>query len=158
MTPFIKTVVTAVGGLVAAVASALCCAGPLVAIAFGVSGAGMAGTFEPPRPYFLGAAGVFLAGGFVLVHREERKACEPGKPCAKPLVRRRTVKLFCSGKELVYSVQGLPIAGGKKVMDAVEKLVRDEVGVPPGTTCWRPYASDKDAGARDGLPRSRESG
>lgn len=89
MTPFIKTVVTAVGGLVAAVASALCCAGPLVAVALGVSGAGIAGTFEPLRPYFLGAAGVFLAGGFVLPHREERKACEPGKPCAEPLARRR---------------------------------------------------------------------
>ncbi len=85
----IKMMAAVVGGVVAAFASALCCAGPLVAVALGVSGAGFASTFEPLRPYFLGATGVFLAGGFLLLRRDERNACEPGKPCAEPRVRRR---------------------------------------------------------------------
>lgn len=79
----------AVGSVAAAFASALCCAGPLIAIALGVSGAGLAATFEPLRPYFVAGAVVFLVLGYVAVQREERKACAPGKACASPEVRRR---------------------------------------------------------------------
>jgi len=85
----LKTALTAIGGVAAALGSALCCAGPLIAVTLGISGAGFASTFEPLRPYFLGLTAVLLAGGFVMVHREEQKACEPGKPCAEPTVRRR---------------------------------------------------------------------
>jgi mercuric ion transport protein len=84
-----KTIAAAVGGVTAAVVSALCCVGPPVAVALGVSGAGLAGTFEPLRPWFLGATGAFLGGGFWLLHQEERKACEPGRLCASPTARRR---------------------------------------------------------------------
>ena len=79
----------AAGSVVAAFASALCCAGPLIAVAIGVSGAGLAATFEPLRPYFVAGAVFFLGLGYVAVRREERNACEPGKPCASPEVRRR---------------------------------------------------------------------
>jgi hypothetical protein len=48
-----KTVLATTGGVASAVASALCCAGPLVAVALGLSGAGLAATFEPLRPYFV---------------------------------------------------------------------------------------------------------
>jgi hypothetical protein len=48
-----KTALAATGGVVAAVVSTLCCAGPLVAVALGLSGAGLAATFEPLRPYFV---------------------------------------------------------------------------------------------------------
>lgn len=78
----------ALGGVAAAVGSALCCAGPLVAVAVGLSGAGLAATFEPLRPYFLGGTTLLLGSGFYLLHREEAKACEPGKACADPRVRR----------------------------------------------------------------------
>lgn len=83
-----KAVVPGVGGVAAAAGSALCCAGPVVAVILGVSGAGLSQS-EPFRPYFLGATALFLVLGFVLLDREERKACEPGKPCADPAVRRR---------------------------------------------------------------------
>ena len=83
-----KAVVPGVGGVVAAAGSALCCAGPVVAVMLGVSGAGLS-RFEPFRPYFLGATALFLVFGFVLLDRDERNACEPGKPCADPGVRRR---------------------------------------------------------------------
>ena len=84
-----KPTLAALGGLTVAVGSALCCAGPLVAVAIGLSGAGFAATFEPLRPYFLGGTAVLLGLGFYLLHREEERACEPGKACADRRVRRR---------------------------------------------------------------------
>jgi mercuric ion transport protein len=84
-----KTVLAALGAVGAAIGSALCCLGPLVAVALGVSGAGLAATFEPLRPYFIGATALFLGLGVVMLRREERKACAPGKACASPEVRRR---------------------------------------------------------------------
>ena len=88
-TPGTKTFLAATGGVAAAVTSALCCAGPLVAVALGLSGAGLAATFEPLRPYFVAGTVASLGFGFVVVRREERKACEPGSLCASPLARRR---------------------------------------------------------------------
>jgi mercuric ion transport protein len=83
-----KAALPGVGGVFAAIGSAVCCAGPVVAVSLGVSGAGLA-AFEPYRPYFLGATAAFLVLGFRLLDREEKAACVPGKPCADPAVRRR---------------------------------------------------------------------
>src|SRR3989475_1092339 len=69
-----KTALAATGGVVAAVVSTLCCAGPLVAVALGLSGAGLAATFEPLRPYFV--AGTVLALGFGFVVRSEEHTSE----------------------------------------------------------------------------------
>jgi hypothetical protein len=60
-----------------------------VAVALGLSGAGVAATFEPLRPYFVVGTAVALGTGFVVLQREERKACEPGRLCASPVARRR---------------------------------------------------------------------
>ena len=84
-----KPILAMAGGVTAALASALCCAGPLVAVMLGLSGAGLATTFEPLRPFFLIGAAVSLGGGFAWLRREEQHACEPGKACADPQVRRR---------------------------------------------------------------------
>ncbi len=89
MSVFGKGLATAIAGVGAAVISALCCAGPVVAVALGVSGAGLSSTFEPLRPYFLGSTALFLGGGFFLLHKEEKNACEPDKVCADPRVRKR---------------------------------------------------------------------
>ena len=75
------------GAVAAAFASVLCCAGPLLAVTVGVSGAGLAATFTPLRPWFLGATAAFLLLGFWLLDREEKQACEPDRPCAGPEVR-----------------------------------------------------------------------
>ncbi|HYS00239.1 MAG TPA: mercuric transporter MerT family protein [Gemmatimonadales bacterium] len=88
-TSLTRTVLAATGGVAAAVASTLCCAGPLVAVALGLSGAGLAATFEPLRPYFVAGTALALGFGFVVVRREEKRACEPGTFCASPIVRRR---------------------------------------------------------------------
>jgi len=87
--PLGKTVLAAGAGLAAAAGSALCCAGPLVAVFLGLSGAGLAATFEPLRPYFVAGTVVSLGAGFALLQREERRACAPGAMCASPAARRR---------------------------------------------------------------------
>ena len=84
-----KTTLAATGAIAAAVASTLCCAGPLVAVALGLSGAGLAATFEPLRPYFVAGTVVALGFGFVVLHHEDRQACKPGSLCASPIARRR---------------------------------------------------------------------
>lgn len=97
-----KTLLTAAGGVATAFGSALCCAGPVLAVTLGVSGAGLASTFEPLRPYFLTGTALLLGSGFFLLHREEQKACEPGKVCAEPKVRRRM-------KAALWSATGLAV-------------------------------------------------
>ncbi|MBA3893692.1 MAG: mercury transporter [Gemmatimonadales bacterium] len=92
--PIGKTLLAAGAGVAAAVGSALCCAGPLVAVFLGLSGAGLAAAFEPLRPYFVAATTLFLLLGFVAVRREERKACQPGQLCASPTIRRRMNRLL----------------------------------------------------------------
>jgi len=88
-TPATKTTFAATGAIIAAVGSTLCCAGPLVAVALGLSGAGLAATFEPLRPFFVAGTVLALGFGFVVLQREERKSCEPGSLCASPVARRR---------------------------------------------------------------------
>ncbi len=88
-TPATKTTLAAASAVAAAIGSALCCAGPLVAVALGLSGAGLAATFEPLRPVFVAGSVLALGLGFVVLQREERKACEPGSLCASPVARRR---------------------------------------------------------------------
>ncbi|MEX1258987.1 MAG: mercuric transporter MerT family protein [Gemmatimonadota bacterium] len=85
----LRTGMAVAGGVAAAVGSALCCAGPMIAVGAGVSGAGLV-AFEPFRPYFLGGTAALLAFGFYTVHREEKAACDADQPCADPGVRRRT--------------------------------------------------------------------
>ncbi len=93
-TPVTKTVLATAGGVAAAIGSALCCAGPLVAVALGMSGAGLAATFEPLRAYFVAGTVLALGSGFFVLRREERKACEPGTPCALPITRRRMKRVL----------------------------------------------------------------
>jgi mercuric ion transport protein len=99
-----KAVFPGAGGVLAAVGSALCCGGPVVAVSLGVSGAGLA-AFEPYRPYFLAATAVFLVAGFWLLDREEKAACVPGKPCAEPAVRKRmkVILWVATGAAVVFA-------------------------------------------------------
>jgi mercuric ion transport protein len=84
-----KGILAATGAVTAAMASTLCCAEPLVAVALGLSGAGLAATFEPLRPLFVAGTVLALGFGFVVLHREQKRACEPGALCASPVARRR---------------------------------------------------------------------
>lgn len=75
MAEWLRTAVPAVGGVAAAAVSALCCAGPILAVGIGISGAGFAATFEPLRPYFLAATALFLGLGFYGVYSTPAEAC-----------------------------------------------------------------------------------
>jgi mercuric ion transport protein len=108
LSPIGKAALAAGGGIAAAVGSALCCAGPLVAVFLGLSGAGLAATFEPLRPYLVGATGLFLLLGFVAVRREERQACQPGQPCASPAVRRRMKRLLWFATGIAVALLAFP--------------------------------------------------
>lgn len=96
---------TAAGAVGAAFASALCCAGPLIAVTLGVSGAGLASTFEPLRPYFLAGTGLLLVVGHVGLRREEARECEPGTTCADPTARQRRKALLwiATGVAIVFA-------------------------------------------------------
>ncbi len=99
-----KTISMAVGGVGAAFTSALCSAGPLLDVTAGVSGAGLAARFEPLRPYFLIATVIMLGAGFYMLYREDQMACEPGKVCADPKVRKwmRSLLWMATGIAVIF--------------------------------------------------------
>lgn len=84
--PSSKAGLSAAGGIVAAIGSTLCCAGPLVAVLLGVSGAGLSRTFEPLRPVFVVVSIAALGYAHWSVRRSAA-ACEPGSVCEMPAVR-----------------------------------------------------------------------
>jgi mercuric ion transport protein len=109
MLPERKSAAAATSGVLAAIGSALCCVGPLVAVVLGVSGAGLASTFEPLRPFFLVGAAASLGWGWVTVKREEHLACEPGRPCASPVARRRMKRWLIVATLLVLVLATFPL-------------------------------------------------
>lgn len=78
-----------VAGILAAVGASVCCVGPLVLLALGVSGAwiGSLTALEPYRPFFIGLTLLFLGFAFHRLYFA-RRACTPGSACANP----RTLK------------------------------------------------------------------
>ena len=88
--------VAALGAIGAAFLASLCCAGPLLFVAFGI-GAGLASTFEPLRPVFTALTVALLAMGFYVVYGRRTEpagaggaaACGPDGSCAVPRNRRR---------------------------------------------------------------------
>ncbi len=106
----IRRVTTVAGAAVgAAVASALCCTGPIIVAVLGVSGGALASAVEPLRPLFLGMTGLALGGGYLLVRREDRRACEPGTVCASPAARRRTRVMLGVATVLAAGLATYPI-------------------------------------------------
>lgn len=81
------------GALGAAFAASLCCTGPLLYVALGIGGAGLANTFEPLRPWLLGLTAILLGLGFYSVYG-------PGPRCAdqhsERKLRRRKVLLWAA--------------------------------------------------------------
>lgn len=93
------------GAVGAAIASALCCIGPLLYVSLGV-GAGLASTFEPLRPWFLGAAVLFLAIGFRRAYGRRPRCAPDGEVERK--ARREKVWLW-TGAALVLLFATFPI-------------------------------------------------
>jgi mercuric ion transport protein len=83
-------VVLAAGGLLAGLATASCCAIPIL---LGTLGLGSAGLFRlavvaaPHRTALLVIGAVAIASAGVLLWRQRVDVCKPGAVCAKPVVR-----------------------------------------------------------------------
>lgn len=119
-----KTLLTSVGGVVAAFLASLCCVGPLLFVTLGV-GAGLASAFEPLRPMFGMLMLALLAAGFWAVYGRRVAAplaargddalpadADPrrGSPvaCAAPLRRGRDVAVLWGATLLALVLWSFP--------------------------------------------------
>ncbi len=77
-------------GVLAGVGASVCCVGPLVLLALGISGAwiGNLTALEPFRPFFIGLTLLFLGLAFRKLYLVPQ-SCAPGTSCAKPRVLKR---------------------------------------------------------------------
>ena len=82
------TLLSILGAVGSAFASALCCVGPILYVSLGV-GAGLASTFEPLRPWLLGGAALFLGMGFYGVYVRPPRSCAEGGTCETEAEARR---------------------------------------------------------------------
>lgn len=78
---------TALGGILGAIAASSCCIAPLVLFSLGISGAwiGNLTALVPYQPYFIAATLACLSYGYWLVYRREKMVCAEGAACARPL-------------------------------------------------------------------------
>ena len=74
-----------IAGVLAAVGASVCCVGPLVLLALGISGSwvGSLTAMEPYRPFFIGLTLLFLGLTFRKLYLVSQ-VCAPGTPCADP--------------------------------------------------------------------------
>ena len=98
-----------VAGMVAALGASICCVGPLVLLALGVSGAwiGSLTALEPYRPFFIGLALLFLAFAFHRLYLA-RRVCAPGSACANPRTFKRRRLGFWTVTILVLGLISVP--------------------------------------------------
>ena len=68
---------TAIGGILGAIAASSCCIAPLVLFSLGIGGAwiGNLTALAPYQPYFIAATLACLGYGYWLVYRREKIAC-----------------------------------------------------------------------------------
>jgi mercuric ion transport protein len=72
-------------GILSAIGASICCVGPLVLLALGVSGAwiGSLTVLEPYRPIFIGLSLLFLGFAFYRLYFA-RPVCSPESGCTNP--------------------------------------------------------------------------
>ncbi len=98
-----------VAGILSAVGASICCVGPLVLLALGVSGAwiGSLTALEPYRPIFIGLTLLFLGFAFYRLYLV-RPACSPESACANPRTLKRQRLGFWIVTVLVLSLIAVP--------------------------------------------------
>lgn len=74
--------ITKIGTVLSAVMASSCCWLPLALLAFGVSGAGIAGTMETYRPLFIVLTFSFLAAAFYFTYRPRKSQASEGDCCS----------------------------------------------------------------------------
>ena len=73
-----------IGTVVSAIMASACCWLPLVLLAVGVSGAGIAATLEAYRPLFIVVTVGFLGAAFYFTYRPNKSSTEAGADCCTP--------------------------------------------------------------------------
>jgi mercuric ion transport protein len=96
-------------GILAAIGASICCVGPLVLLALGVSGAwiGSLTALEPYRPFFIGLTLLFLAFAFHRLYFA-RRVCTPESACANPRTLKRQRLAFWIVTVLVFGLIAVP--------------------------------------------------
>ena len=98
-----------VAGILSAIGASICCVGPLVLLALGISGAwiGSLPVLEPYRPIFIGLTLLFLGFAFYRLYLV-RPACSPESACANPSILKRQRLAFWIVTVLVLGLIAVP--------------------------------------------------
>ena len=98
-----------VAGILAAVGASICCVGPLVLLALGVSGAwiGSLTALEPYRLIFIGLTLLLLGLAFYRLYLV-RPACSPESACANPRTLKHQRLVFWIVTVLVLGLIAVP--------------------------------------------------
>ena len=98
-----------IAGILSAIGASICCVGPLVLFALGVSGAwiGSLTALEPYRPIFIGLTLLFLGFAFYRLYLV-RPACSPESACANPRTLERQRLGFWIVTVLVLGLIAVP--------------------------------------------------
>jgi mercuric ion transport protein len=96
-------------GVLAAIGASVCCVGPLVLLALGISGAWIVNltAMEPFRPFFIILTLVFLGLAFRRLYLIPR-VCAPGTDCADPRVLKRQRITFWIVTTMVLALLAVP--------------------------------------------------
>ena len=98
-----------IAGILSAIGASICCVGPLVLLALGVSGAwiGSLAALEPYRPIFVGLTLLFLGFAFYRLYLA-RPACSPESACANPRTLKRHRLVFWIVAAVVLGLIAVP--------------------------------------------------
>ena len=98
-----------VAGLLAGIGASVCCVGPLVLLALGISGAwiGNLTALEPYRPIFIGLTLLFIGFAFRSLYLVPQ-VCAQGTPCAAPQTKKRQRMIFWTVAMLLLGLLAVP--------------------------------------------------
>ena len=100
-----------IASIVAAIAASLCCIGPVIAVALGLSAFGLAATFESIRPYLLGLTFSFIGFAFYRAYRGQDEHSATGV-CEKTGSRRAQMSFSWFGAAIVVLLAAFPNYSG----------------------------------------------
>jgi copper chaperone CopZ len=104
------------GTILSAIMASSCCWLPLVLLAFGVSGAGIAGALDAYRPLFIASTVTCLAAAFYFTYRPRRTAsaskdcCATAKDCCAAPVARHRFSVMTPNKVMLWGATILAVA------------------------------------------------